>query len=401
MAPLQKTKGRKTAAQRRRSIKHSTAIYRYAPGPHPLRTPPTSISPPPVATRAPRPPPQLFRTVRLLAGYPYRATWLCLPRKLRDSSVGKALHRRIGHLEASSLQRHDVKLLPQLVVVKTNKHPSILRHELAVLDQLEEIHERDVGKNITGLVGSVVVDSMFSGEAESSFLAFRPLFGCTLRQFNARCRESGELYPPWLFWHVVLGVSDALEYVQSKGVLHRDISMDNIMFDPYPFRGHRFRDYPNVVLIDFEKSKTTSIAAAYPPAGPENVSAKQDVRALVEICQQIAGEVTQDGWVTEDGERSFGPFPLELNEGWYAKAVAAREEGPPLLPVPLARMLHNDLATVDGLRDAVGGARKVELSRFGRKHEEFRAWAKERSAAAKLVLRFSSKLNAFRRLVEL
>jgi serine/threonine protein kinase len=314
--------------------------------------------------------------------------------------VGKAIHRKIGHNKASPLQRHDVKLLPQLVVVKTNKHPALLRHEFAILDRLEQIHERDVGKHIAGLVGSVVVDSKFTGAPESSFLAFRALFGCTLGQFNARCRESGALYPPWFFWHVVLGLMDALEYVHSKGVLHRDISVDNIMFDPYPFRGHRFRDYPNVVLIDFEKARNTSVAAPYPPADPEHASAAEDVRAVMAICQQIVGEVTQDGEVTEDGERSFGPFPLDLNDGWYEKAVAARKEGPPLLPVPLARMIHNDLATVDGLRSAVGGARNVELSRFGWKMEEYRAWAKERSAAAKLVLRFSSKLDAFRRLVE-
>jgi hypothetical protein len=113
-----------------------------SPNPPRLYSPPSPLPRPQVTTGAPTPPSHLFRIIRLLSGYEYRATWLCLRRRVEKTldhgawnrstgggSVAEGLYRSLKGRKASSLQDRELQMLPQLCIVKTNKTHDILRHD--------------------------------------------------------------------------------------------------------------------------------------------------------------------------------------------------------------------------------------------------------------------------------
>jgi hypothetical protein len=292
-------------------------------------------------------------------------------RDASGDSVGKALYRALKSRKASDLRNLDLRMLPQLLIVKTNTS-TILRHESSILNRLHS----EGGKNNEDLIGSLVVRAQFTCAPESSWLALHPVFGCTLQQFGNRCIDTSDTIPSWFFWHMFSCLMDALEHVHAKGVAHGDISAENTMLNLYPTQGkHRFRDYPNVVLIDFEKA--TNIT---------DRDAAEDVWSMLLVVQQVAktwsdwaqvrpyiaaGALSDDPLAVfelEVADFAYGSSVQDVKNKWAETAVTEREKGPLHMPTALVRNAHDDLAT----EDEMIGARKVILNQFGSKLSGFR-----------------------------
>jgi len=264
-------------------------------------------------------------------------------------------------------------MLPQLFIVKTKKNPAALRHESEILDDLRHLND---GKSSEGLIGSLILRAQFTREPDTSWLALQPIFSCTLQQFGMRCVDTSESVPSWFFWHIFLCLVDGLEFVHAKGITHGDISTANIMLNPYPPQSkHRFRDYPNVVLIDFEKANKWTEEGAAVDVWSMLLVVRQVARAWSDwgqVRQYVAAGTSNSDPVAvferEVENLPYGSSIQDVKERWSKMAVVEREKGPPRVPASLVRKAHDDLAREEEIR----GACKVVLNKFGSKLDGFR-----------------------------
>ncbi|KAF2684274.1 hypothetical protein K458DRAFT_302717, partial [Lentithecium fluviatile CBS 122367] len=339
------------------------------PEPSTLCVPPPTAPRRTISTKAPRPPAHLFRTLRPLAGDNSKATWLCLPKKVehgalnesaKEDSVGEVVYRALQTGKVSTLQLQDLRILPQLFIVKTHRTPSKLRHES---DILERLHHKEGCDESGSFVGSCVVRQQITRAPESSWWVLRPVFGTTLQRFGEISMASNEPVPSWLVWHLFLCLLKTLEFLHARGVAHNNINSENTMLNLYPPRGkHQFRDYPDIVLVDFDNAGSLTDEAAM--GDIRNVlTVVQDVvqkwSDLAMLSQYLDAEsenndplaiLERDLKKMQQGSTSTNLQPVK--DKWSAIATANREKGPLKLPARILQKAHDDLAREEELHGA-------------------------------------------------
>ena len=343
----------------------------------------------------PRPPSESFRVVKTLSAPKSSAgVYLCLPRALPPpfepsnkidpdisddtienhdawktlsgfarlqqqlplltyKNLGDVLYKSMQENRTSSLSEQHLRMLPQLVVVKTRKDTDVLRSEAT---QFEEHRKRD---KASLFIGSYILRAEYADSSPTSYTCLRPIFGPTLAQFGeANIKNDHGGIPSWFVAHIILGLIDAVWFLHEEGLVHGKIEASNIMLNLYPtVHHHRYRGYPDILLIDFSAT------------GPSNEDAiKKDESDMLKVIEQTitrwsdvapfldtdevgdpliallaAVEMTLSGHF--DGYHSIS----DLRDG----AEDLRHEGPHLIPKALLKLLHADLATAAELDRAV------------------------------------------------
>ncbi|KAF1913405.1 hypothetical protein BDU57DRAFT_355728 [Ampelomyces quisqualis] len=345
----------------------------------------------------PKPPAQLFRTLKLLASTPKTATYLCLPRTLDapSSPVPRGAH--------TSLRTQHSAFVPQLKCVTTSSSPASLR---AACDVLEKLGRR-------------IVRVQFTAEAESSWVCSAPVFGASLADVGGRAgREDGGV-PGYFLAHVFIGVLDA---VQEGGGLAGEITAENVLVDPHGDDDGiwRWRGWPEIVVMGLG-----SVDAG------DGEEVKKTARSVLELMSRGIGEwsdsapvfgaeAKQRAMVTDDrillvladvqellrGEGGEAGME-EVRAKVFGRLTDIRQAGPAHLPRFLAEKVHSDLVTDDEMRRAL---REPTVLTFKNRHAAFvRIIADEpvdmgsgghagMKTSRILVIRFTSRKEAFSRM---
>lgn len=347
----------------------------------------------------PTPPNHLFRPVKTLSLSNNKATYLCLPRRLeitldhetfnndeKGHSAAQKTHRALKKSKASELDKDQLKFLPQLFVVKMNTKRESLRKEI---DTLHLLHEREDGDGSESFLGSWVAKEQSTPDTDSSWLCLRPIFGPSLKHFGTACIGSLQRgMPAYFVWHVFISLLEGLSFIHGHGIAHKKIGLSKIVIDPYPQRnGHRFRNYPNVLLIDFANT-----------ADLDEKNGESDVREMLEMVEYLVVKWSDSApllqyYQAESRENDklvkfsdeirtvldedWVKFTLEdAKRRWENVAVVQRAKGPTKIPQWISQLVHSDLATATELRKATKGW--VTLNKFGSRKNEFREFARAR-----------------------
>lgn len=300
-----------------------------------------------------RPPVSSFRTIKKISKDEGGSVYLCLLRRLDANTDHHA----------------------QLMVVKQHALPEAVRKEANIIDFLHHPVQSD------DVVGSFILREQVTSIAASSWLCLRPIFGRNLQDFGVLCSDIAGI-PSYFCWHIFLDMVEAVEYIHGAGVAHNDICASNIMIDPnHPLNEHHFHEYPNVVLIDFDKASVIS-----------REKAKSDVRGLLMVVEEVVTKWSDLASVLDTLElKSKKTDPLArferevwtvlkreeemtvegLRNEWGEMAEAGRDAGPLDIPSWMQQVIHNELAATDEMNKA---ARSKEIViKFSRKISEFGA----------------------------
>jgi hypothetical protein len=355
----------------------------------------------PVVT-APRPQGDLFRVVKTLsAPTSSSGVYLCLPRDLPHSfepseeidpdisdeaaEVHDALQRVSGNARlqqqlpllsfknksdvlyktmqencTSKLPEKHLKMLPQLVVVKTRNETSELHNEVL---QIEQQHKTDEGSTLH--IGSYVLSSRFTASPSTSFVCLRPIFGPTLAQFGQASKKDGRGgIPAWFVSHISVGLIDSVAFLHDAGITHGKVELSNVMLNLYPtYVRLRYRGFPDVQLIDFSTTGPGSEEAMK----ADNRGILQVIEYLITECSDVVpfnGEPEPAGSVEVEDPLVTQLIYVEMMlrgdyDGYYnivetrERAVDMRHDGPQTLPRKLMELLHADLVTAVELDSAV------------------------------------------------
>ncbi|KAI4655296.1 hypothetical protein J4E93_000006 [Alternaria ventricosa] len=272
---------------------------------------------------------------------------------LTYKNLADVLYKSMQENRTSSLSEQHLRMLPQLVVVKTRKDTDVLRNEAT---HFEEHRKRD---KASLFIGSYVLRAEYTDSSPTAYNCLRPIFGPTLAQFGEAniLNDQGGI-PSWFVAHIILGLIDAVWFLHEEGLVHGKVEASNIMLNLYPtVHHHRYRGYPDILLIDFSAT------------GPSNEDAvKRDESDMLKVIEQVitkwsdvapfldtedvgdplivllaAVEMTLSGHY--DGYHEIS----DLRDG----AEDIRHEGPHVLPRTLMKLLHADLATAAELDRAV------------------------------------------------
>jgi hypothetical protein len=321
----------------------------------------------------------------------------------------------VQHNGASALHPAYIALLPQVVVVKTEIDSDAMRNELQVLEDSNRKEE-------SRLYVPVLLKAQITRGPESNWLVTAPVFGRILRAFGEAMKDSGGV-PNWLLAHVFIALMDNVGYMHSAGYSCGTISVENLVLNPYRrVLWHRYRGYPDLVI------SSISIAQPLSPSGE-----KQDAAAILAVMEEMItsysdvapflalGADTDANMVTDDpilrvleGVKALQSQAQVTFQDILARfrdsLVDIRHTGPDTFPRPVARMLHDDIATNEEFGNAL---REPSVVKFDRRHEEFvRIVADERvemregaCAGMKtgriLVVRFEERREGWLRIVGL
>ncbi|PVI05525.1 hypothetical protein DM02DRAFT_83466 [Periconia macrospinosa] len=367
----------------------------------------------------PTPPTHLFRTVRKLHTRNGIATWLCLPRELRSlcertSHNAQAYSINIVRIlkKASFVQAkrdRDLEHIAQLVIVKTSVDPSVLRRHG---DLLECLHLAPVGLpgaaptsrfHSQSFIGSYLLRQQLTGNPRSSWLCVRPHFGRPLNEFGWWHYQFGQrAVPAWFVWHIFLSVFSALGIAHEKGIANNNVTLENIVLNPYPVHGpNSFRNWPDVVLVDF--SQATSL---------NDESARNDTRGLLQVVRHVVDVYTltrktptkQSATTQVDPLALFSSFAGSIVDNdrkedldmavvkskWQGIAVFQRENGPTKFPDEMMVYAGSQLIDAGGL----GRARGLVLNQFGNQAESFRDLARARPEQGLVVFEKKKEMTA-------
>ncbi|KAG9192576.1 hypothetical protein G6011_11310 [Alternaria panax] len=364
---------------------------------------------------APKPPDQLFRVVKPLSTLTSSSgVFLCLPRALPPSfeplnEVDFALQDRIAdirdafqtvpgntrlrqqlpllsyksskdvlcnnmqHNGASWLEDKHLKMLSQLVVVKTHKDTDGLRNEVL---QVEGQHRK--GEHATLHVGSYVLRAQYTDSPSTSFVCLRPVFGPTLAQFGEASNKDQGHIPSWFVEHIFVGLVDAVGFLHDEGIVHGKIEASNVMLNLYPtYMHHRYRGYPDVQLMNFSLARECDEG--------DDEAKERDNRSVLEPMEQVITrwsdvapfmQFQSDAtWLRGEGDdplliqlASIQRMLAEEYDGYTdlselrERAVDVRHEGPETMPRNLMKLLHADLVTPDELDRAVRAPLVLKLT---------------------------------------
>ena len=348
--------------------------------------------------RMPAPPGHLFRVVKRLSTSATIATYLCLPRDLiADTAAFEnadpdfserfeaehaafaslpslRIHSQLKLLESSStktcilesgfstLRQRHVALLPQLVVVKTATASAHLRHDIAAIESL------GAGREYSSLhVGSTIIRAQLTASPESSWVCLRPVFGWTLREF-------GENYlggvPSWFVAHIFVELLESLEYVheheEAGGYAYNSLSASSVVINPCPsYFHHRYRGYPDVVLMDFESAQPWTKPGGRKDARDLLVTLDETIRRWSDTAPWVKTSLTGTTLETDDptilllrdiqalleADHAFSLSDVKRHCGLRLEQI--RATGPPNLPQLMAKQLHADLATEEEFEHAL------------------------------------------------
>jgi hypothetical protein len=269
----------------------------------------------------------------------------------------------VQHNGASALHPAYIALLPQVVVVKTEIDSAAMRNELQVLED-SNCKEESCLAQITG-------------RPESNWLVTAPVFGRTLRAFGEAMKDGGGV-PNWLLAHVFIALMDNVGHMHSAGYSCGSICAENIVLNTYPrVLWHRYRGYLDLIISDL------SDAQPLEPAGES-----QDAAAILGVMEEMITSYSDvasflargaDSHVADDPiSRVLGDVKALLSSAHVTfqdilarfkdSLVDIRHTGPDTFPRPIARMLHDDIATNQDFGYAL---REPTVVKFDRRHEEF------------------------------
>jgi hypothetical protein len=318
----------------------------------------------------------------------------------------------------SRLDERYMGLLGQCVVVKTSTSPTALRREA---DVTEHLHR---GREYASLhIGSYILRSQITRSPSTSWLCMRPVFGPTLAAFGTTCANQNIGLPSWMVAHIFIGLLDAVAFVHADGYTHGNVEAKNVVLNAYPTYFHyRYRGYPDVQLIDFHNAA---------PITETDGVAEKDVKALLRVIQEMICTWSDVApFLEEEGAAKIietsDPIVLllqticgvlahnealtldDLRREFGSQLEAIRHEGPQNMPWSMVKMLHADLATDEGMEDAV---REPTVLKFATMREELRRLRDEvpvemgpaRHAGMRtngiLVIRFKRREAGFLRIV--
>jgi hypothetical protein len=245
--------------------------------------------------------------------------------------------------DASALQQKHIDVLPSLVVVKMGARET--RREVDVLENLAWYCEATASL----YVGHKVLQAQLSGEEESTWACLKPVFGPSVQELGRACGD----IPGWFVAHILLGMLDALRFVQDGAIGHKRVSSESFVLNLYPTNlHHRYRGYPDVQLIDFGA------------AGPleEGDDAREVLRVMEEVIRRWS-DLSPYVRFVEGNYETDDPLALILKETrrlsrstelldldgvrahLEARLIDCRHNGPEYLPRYLVKLLHSDLAT--------------------------------------------------------
>jgi len=255
-------------------------------------------------------------------------------------------------------------------------HPEV-ESDPALFDRFRR--EEEIGK----LMDHPGVMKVFSDDDRSQvYMVMEWVEGRLLRKILA---EQPKL-PPERAIRITIRILDALDYIHSQGVVHRDMKPENVMVD----------EHDNIKLIDFgiagsAGSRRLTFAKFSPTMGtpdyisPEQVKgqrgdARSDLYALgVMFYEMLTGEVPFSG---------TNPF-LIMNDRLLNNPVPPREVDPSITP-QLQEIIYRALERVPKNRygNARDFARDLEHpEKVGvTDRPEFRDWKQRRTPWAKKIL---------------
>jgi serine/threonine protein kinase len=281
---------------------------------------------------------------------------------LSYKNLNDVLYKSMQQNGASALPDQHLRMLPQLVVVKTRRKTDELRNEAL---HIEEQHRK--GECATLHIGSYVLGAQYTTSPSTSFICLRPVFGPTLAQFGEASNKDGQSgIPGWFVAHICIGLVDAVGFLHDEGMVHGKIEASNIMLNLYAtYMHHRYRGYPDVQLIDFSAT------------GPGDEDAvEEDSRGILEVMEQtiakwsdvapfigFADNATGSGREGEDplvAQLAFIEMMLAGDYDEYfnipdlrERAEDMRHEGPEMMPKTLIKLLHEDLVPATEIERAV------------------------------------------------
>ncbi|KAH7549090.1 hypothetical protein BM1_10475 [Bipolaris maydis] len=286
---------------------------------------------------------------------------------LEYERLGDVLYQNMQEYRTSLLPQGQIKMLPQLAVVKMSTEKEKVRREVKVI---EEIHSM-AGEVATLHIGSYVLGSQHTEAPETSYMVLRPIFGPTLEQFSEKSSSgrSGGI-PEWLMAHICVGLIEAVEFLHEHGLVHGRIEASNVMLSLYPvYMHHRYRGYPDVQLIDFSDcASAAAIVTALDVRGVLTVMeetmvkqnnaapsgrSKRDVRGRTREKQ-----VEQNILLAKIRDMTAADYEGDMNMQGLRKSLVGiaedmRHIGPETMPRDIMRLIHADLTTDGELKCAV------------------------------------------------
>lgn len=229
----------------------------------------------------------------------------------------------------------------------------VLPHHFAENDELYQRFAREA-QMAARLTHPHILPVYDYGEAEGiPYIAMRLVDGGTLDDF---VRE-GPLPLPFIT-RVLGDIASALDYAHARGVIHRDLKPDNILFDA---EGTLYLGDFGVAHLEDDAGAQTGPAeftgtVAY--ASPEQcrgevLTASADIYSLGVLLFEML-----------TGRRPFtGPTPLAVMHQHLAEPAPNPLRDRPDLPPALADVMHNALAKEPATRYRSAGALSVAFNR--------------------------------------
>lgn len=183
----------------------------------------------------------------------------------------------------------------------------------------------------TNIEGIVQVKDYFE-ENGTAYIVMEYVEGPTLIQY---LNKLGQPILPSDLYALLTPIFDALEQVHAQGILHRDISPDNIIVSPSVAKLLDFGAARDFSLLG-EKSNTINIKAGYAPEEQYLTHGKQgpwtDVYALTATCYRaVTGKTPSSSIERLSGDNLVPPSTLSANvtpaiEQVLLKGMAVRKE---------------------------------------------------------------------------
>lgn len=205
---------------------------------------------------------------------------------------------------------------------------------------------------------------------DTYFMAMEYVHGRTLRAVQSALQRQGRAVPPWLAFHVVMAVCDALDHAHNhrdkdgrpRGIVHRDVSPENVMI---AFAGAiKVVDFGIARALDATPGRPPDLLKGkYPYMAPERIQATRGLGSDADP----RSDVYSVGVVLFELLTGQLPFQAADDEALLARIVAGRPPSPRRLASGISEELERimlqaiaadpaaRLPSAAALRDELGG----------------------------------------------